>query len=107
MSKYRLKYDWDCEPGSFCKEDVKKNTEGLCDAMLVVSIIKPEDGGYSQLLMSMDGATKKELTQADIFKVWLMMGLGLAQKKGLSPNKQELVDAFAECIRTTFAVNKE
>lgn len=102
--KYALRYTWNAEARKegYSKEDATEEFHGLCDAMMVVSIIRPEDGGYSQLTMSADGQTNKELTEKDIFKVWLMLGFQLSDNKGLKGWQKQTVDAMSDLVRTLF-----
>ena len=101
--KYRLRYTWDTENRAegYTVNDTE-DRKGLCDAMLLTSIIRPHDGSYSQACFSFDGETGKPLTQKDIFKVWLTLGLSLEQERGLTGWQHELVKAVREMTTEIF-----
>lgn len=106
--KYALRYTWDteCRKEGYTKEDAIEENHGLSDAFLGISIIKPKDGSYSQLLMSIDGETEKELTQKDIFKAWLTMGLQLSDNNTLQGWKKQIVDELTKAVREFFKQRK-
>lgn len=78
---YRLKYTLKPTPGVYTREDIEKAGDvGACDAVLVLSILYPADGSCSVLPASMDGRTGQPLTDHEIAKAWLMLGLSLAKR---------------------------
>jgi hypothetical protein len=72
--KYKLKYSFTAQSGKFTKEDVKEN-EGLCDSIIVISIISQVNGSYTQALLSADGEKSKQMCQRDLFKAWMAFGM--------------------------------
>jgi hypothetical protein len=94
---YAIRYDIEIEAGGFTKDE--HNGKGLCDALLLVSIIKPEDGSYSQMLLSRDGKEMRELTQEELFKVWSLLGVSLYDNGELKGWTHELVEAHAKIMR--------
>jgi hypothetical protein len=105
--KYNLKYSWDAVAGNFSKEDIKGEHDGLCDAMMVVSILFPEDGSYSQMIMSADGRTGKELSQDDIFKVWQMIAFTLERNNGLEGWHKEIIKQVCLSIRQIIKAQRD
>lgn len=100
--KYRLSYRLDPLDPPLGKEEVIKRQEegfGACDAMLVASIIYPEDGSYSLQFMSQDGRTGEDLTDLEMFKVWSMLSSRLAQSATLDPGRKMLCRVTFETIR--------
>lgn len=102
MRKYALRYKWGVESldEGYQKEDAGE--DGLCDAMLGISIIFPEEGGYSQALFSFHGKEKRPLNQEEIFKVWMMLGLSLHDEDKLKGWKSDLVSLHSKMIRSFF-----
>lgn len=103
MKKYALRYTWFAEADKeYTKDDIENDQQGLCDAMVAISVVLPEDGSYSQLIMSADGRTKTEMTQDELFKVWLMLGMTLKKNKGLSGWKKQIVEFIGEAVSDIF-----
>lgn len=98
---YKVKYDF--EFGDFSKDEIMKNGSGGCEAVIVHSILYPEDGSYSHLLISKDGRNQGELDGNELFKAWMMMGATIAKNKTMSEGKrdfcQTVVDAFWESMK--------
>lgn len=101
MQKYKIRYTFKCETEKegYSPSDVNNENEGLCDSIVLVSIVLPEDGGYAQLLLSLNGADGLELSQNDLFKVWSMLGMQLHNNGALKNWKKQLVDLMAKMVR--------
>jgi hypothetical protein len=99
MHKYKLKYNIDFIRGDYTPADVEGTDSGLTDALLCFSIIYPEDGGYSQVHFSNDGRTGQELTQEDLFKVWMTLGMNLANNGKLKGWHKKMIDNHAKISR--------
>lgn len=98
---YKIKYNVDHEYGSFHKND--RGDFGLCDALLYVSILFPEDGSYSQQIFSVDGRNEgKPLDVEDMFRVWSLMAATLIET--LDENKQQV---HLQICKNTFEMIKE
>lgn len=78
--KWHLLYTTKCVPEGLTREDIPRET-GACDAIVVLSIVLPPTGEYSQLVASLDGRTKEELPTKD-----LLEGMGV---DGSQPPLQE------------------
>ena len=100
--KYALRYIFEPEtrPEGFTKEEA--GTCGMADALLGISIILPSDGGYSQCVFSIDGKENRSLTQKEIFKAWLMLGISLHDNGELKGWQKEFVKMHADMIRDIF-----
>jgi hypothetical protein len=61
--------------------------------------MRSDDGAYSQMLFSFDGATGEELTQKDLFKMWSMIGMTLAQNGKLKGYQKDMVDIHEDNMR--------
>ncbi len=102
--QYKLKYKIEIEDRDkgYKPEDADEE-HGLTDALAVFSIIYPEDGSYSQCIaLTADGREKRPLSQDEIFKLWMTLGLSLSQSEKLSEGKKELAKHFAELVRDIF-----
>ncbi len=104
MKKYAIRYTWNTElrEGGYSKKDVESEHHGLCDAMVIISVVRQEDGSYSQMVLSADGQTKKQFTQDDLFKAWLLFGMQLADEGGVDGWKKQLLDSMAVAVRHHF-----
>lgn len=102
MSKYALRYTWqpETQPGGYTREEI--GDKGGADALIGISIILPPDGSYSQALFSIDGKEDRELTQKEIFKAWLMLGLSLHDKGELKGWQADFAKLHADMIRGLF-----
>lgn len=78
--KWHLLYTTKCVPEGLTREDIPRET-GACDAIVVLSIVLPPTGEYSQLVASLDGRTKEELPTKDLWKAWVLMGANLLSRK--------------------------
>ncbi len=74
----------------------------MADALIGISILLPEDGGYSQAVFSIDGNDNRHLTQKEIFKAWLMLGLSLHDQGELKGWQKDFVKMHSEMIRSIF-----
>lgn len=88
--------------GAFTKDELIKNEWGGCDNIIIHSIILPEDGSYSHLLMSRN-EKGTEMDSNAIWKAWVAMAHTLAGKEDLVAGKrdlcQQVFEAVAERIR--------
>lgn len=101
MNKYKLKYDIKIET---CSEGYDKSDAGeygLTDKLIVISIIELECGGYSQCLFTFN-KDKEPLSQEEIFKTWLTLGLSLSNQNELKEWRKEMVDTHSKNISTIF-----
>lgn len=82
---YKLKYKIDYEPGDFTFEEIKKDKlNGGTDAIIVHSLIFPEDGSLSHNFYSVDGRNPGQpLGSIDTFKAWSMMAFALKDRDDL------------------------
>ena len=103
--KYRLKYTLKTEPGEFKESDPREKQEGLTDALVLFSILYPEDGSYSQMSISFDGrkvtdGKTYDVNDNDMFKLWILLGADLARSGKLGIAKhlfvKEVWQAFCE-----------
>lgn len=108
LSNYALRYTLETEnrPEGYEKEDASDG-KGLTDSLIVISIIHPEEGGYSQALFTYDGLEGRELTQKEIFKAWLMLGLSLHDTGELKGWQSDLVEMNANIFRSMFNHNHD
>ena len=105
---YKTKYK--IEKGSWSKEEALKLSEkgwGFCDAVLLSSLIYPEDGSFSCLFEPIDGRTEnKDLSDNEMFKVWSMLTSRLSKSKTLPEQKRLLCELVFEKFKEIFYVGK-
>lgn len=99
--KYSLKYEWipQFENKPYTKKDIQNEYQGLCDAMVVLSIVRPSDGGYSVVGLSLDGDTGEQLTDHELFKAWSILGMSLENKTNLRPWVKTVIDCHIDLMR--------
>jgi hypothetical protein len=102
--KYRLLWTAKAVPEGITKEEIAPGW-GACDAALLCSVIYPEDGSFSMLLIPMDGRSKDAgggpavMDDLEMFKIWMMMSKRLSSSKTLSEARK----SFARSVFKTFA----
>ncbi len=99
MSKvYPLKYR--IELGEFTKEHLKNNDYGGTDALILHSIIYPEDGSRSEVIASKDGRTGEDLDDSEVFKSWVGMAKGLSESNTLGDGRRLFCKFVFETVRS-------
>lgn len=83
------------------KEELRARGLGGADAIVIASILFPEDGSRSQRILSLDGRTGEPLPPIEIWKTWASMARGLADSEELQPAFRHL----CECVHTTVRGN--
>jgi hypothetical protein len=71
---------------------------GGCDAAILISIVYPQAGGVSHLIVSRDGRTGKPLADVELFKAWSMMAAELSRGQ-LSDELQHICREAFDKIR--------
>lgn len=87
--RYKLTYETHSHPEGVTAEQVRGARRGACDAVLMASVIFPEDGSYSCQVMSKDGRTGKELDDLEKFKAWIAVTKHLAESPGLDDGRRQ------------------
>lgn len=99
--KYKIRYTFKADSGQFTVNDI--TDEGLADDLLLVSILTPPDGSYSQAIVSHKGNENRSLTQKEIFKAWLMMGVSLHDQGELEGWQKQFAEMHTSMIRNIFS----
>jgi hypothetical protein len=104
--KYALRYSWipETKDGGYTKDEI--GDYGGADALIGISILLPDDGSYSQALFSIDGKENRALTQKEIFKAWMMLGVSLHDKSELKGWQKDFVKIHAGMVRDIFKTKK-
>lgn len=100
---YRLEYNLD----GMTKEELLEKNLGGCDAIVVISVVRPSDGSLSTVIASLDGNTSEEMPGDELFKAWIMMAKKLSESKTLGPNKKLFATQTFETIREIIMSKKE
>lgn len=103
--RYRLKYRFSFEPGEFHLES-RGRDDGLTDALLLASIIYPSDGSLSVMLMSKDGRTGKELADLELFKVWSVLCVRLAESETLPEGHRQFAEMTMDAIKRALGADR-
>lgn len=97
MSKpYRVTYL--VEPCKLSREEVKDGW-GAADALVIGSLIFPEEGGVSYQMATIDGRGPGPVGSDDVFKTWVFMAHELSQREDLSENKRELCEHVFRAVQ--------
>ena len=84
--------------------------EGLggCDAVVVFSLILPEDGSRSEMIASLDGRTGEPLDDGELFKCLIGLAHRLSESETLGRGRRGFATAiFKEARRAILAARKE
>jgi hypothetical protein len=98
---YKVSYKIETNDPPITADQARERAEqgwGACDAVLMASILFPEDGSYSVLFASRDGRTDEELSENEMFKVWMMLANRLAQSDDLDSVKRAIAQTTWEII---------
>jgi len=96
---FALKYN--VEVGQFTAENLEES-KGVADALVLTSMVYPEDGSLSTMLMTIDGREGKmgkALPDTEVFKVWSHMANSLAKSESLPPDLRIICKNTFEVIR--------
>lgn len=88
---YHLLYTIKAIPEGLATEDVPRET-GACDDIVVLSIVLPPTGEYSQVYQAVKGSTKTAMPVKDVFKAWIMLAGQLMGQTDLDPGRQVFVE---------------
>jgi hypothetical protein len=103
MSKYALRYQTNMEFRDEGYTAEEAGDCGLTDCFIGISILLPEDGSYSQAIVVADnGKEKRKMTQKEIFKAWMMLGLSLHDQGELQGWQAAHVKTHSDIIRSMF-----
>lgn len=107
--KYWLKYKLDLETADdgYTSDDATSEY-GLTDALILFSILHQEDGSYSQrIAVSVDGKEHRALSPSEIYKFWLVLGLGLEDSGELTGGQRQFMKHFKTIFDLTYKFHKE
>ncbi len=101
---YKLSYDLHFNAGHFDGQAEKEKGRGATDALLVVSCIEHEEGSYSQMHFSVDGATNGQMTTGQEAKAWSLLGAALLERSDLAPTWRAAMESSLDIIRKGMGV---
>lgn len=103
--RYRMTYSLHPHPEGLTVDEVRTSKEGGgCDAVLLASLIYPEDGSFSCLFVGKDGRTGSNLQDVEWFKVWTLLASRLARSETLGPGHRQLAQACFDLVRDVMMV---
>ena len=81
MDKYKIRYDFNVEhkEEGFTKDEAGE--KGLADAIIICSVLYPEDGSLSHLWSSTNG--KENLSSKELFKAFATLANMLSERKDI------------------------
>jgi len=110
MNNHTYKLRYKLEPWTGSADEARAQTKegwGACDAMLVASIIYPEDGSLSVSLASKDGRTGNPLDDIECLKVWTMLARQLGESKTLPEVQRDFCFQVFEAYRLAMLAARE
>lgn len=108
---YKLLYKIEKPEGGVSKADVPAGY-GATDALLLTSILYPEDGSLSTFFIGIDGRKPTDLKEAELddnewFKIWSMLTKRLADSETLPEGKKAFCGQVFEAFRAILLKVKE
>lgn len=110
---YKLMYKVEKPPAGVGPSDVPEGY-GATDALLLVSLLYPEDGSFSAFFIGVDGRPEGELEDKSAilddnewFKVWTLLTKRLAESKTLPEGKKEYCRLVFEDFRKIIMASKD
>lgn len=95
--RYHVTYDVELYPEGIETEEISPD-HGACTAILVGSLLYPEDGSYSAMFVAKDGRSGGDLGDAEIWKAWVMLAKQLSDSTTLHQHKKELASLVFEAV---------
>lgn len=103
--RYKLLYKLEVPPKPLTKDEVPEGWSAT-DALLLVSMLYPDDGSFSSLILPVDGrpgvpldSEQSVLSDDEMFKVWSLMAKRLSESKTLGAGKKDFARMVFETIR--------
>lgn len=103
--RYKLLYKVELPSRPVTKEEVPEGYSAT-DALFLVSMLYPEDGSFSSLIIPVDGrpgapldSEQSVLSDDEVFKVWSLMAKRLSESRTLGVGKKELARQVFEAVR--------
>ena len=103
---YKLRWDLKFDCGQFSKEELGES--GGTDALVVASLLYPDDGGFSASYLSFDGRDQgMALDDIELFKLWAMMAAHLSESETVGEGRRALLKQVHETIREAVLMERE
>lgn len=99
---YKLTYDARVEDPPVTREQIEKVGRGGCDAVVILSMLYPDDGSFSLAVVSLDGRTGEQIEDKELFKAWWLLASRLGESETLDPVRRMLAKTSFELIREFF-----
>ena len=96
---YPISYDIQIHESGASPEWLDNAGRGGADAVVIWSMIYPDDGSFSLMPMSLDGNSRQEVSDDELFKCWSMMAQQLSKSTQLSAGKRDLCRRAFEVVR--------
>ena len=96
---YPLAYRLIHKPEGITPEQLQAEDLGGTDAVILISIIRPDDGSLNTAIFSLEGATGAEVSDDEMFKAWIVMASQLSESKTLGPGKKQFARQTFETVR--------
>jgi hypothetical protein len=106
MTTYHLTYQINDHPDGITQAEVPSD-HGACNAILVVSVMYPEAGGVSMLMVDGDGRDLgQDLPAETLFSIWTMLAEKLSDRDDLANVPRAVCKAVMGEVRDYVNNNK-
>lgn len=105
--RYHVTYSAKPHPDGLDKSEALASGDGACTALLVGSLLYPDDGSYSAMFLTLDGRTGEPLHDNELWKAWTMLAVRLSRSKTLGEGKRALCEHVFGLVRDTILETRE
>lgn len=95
--KYHVTYSVTPHLEGIEKDEVPAD-HGACTALIVGSLLYPEDGSCGIAFHSLDGRTTQPLSDAEMWKAWTLWAKRLSESPDLTEGKKELCKLVFDAV---------
>jgi len=109
QKKYALRYDlkFENKEGGYLEEEARADSMGLCDAFLLLSIIR-DNGNTSFLYTTKDGETSLgKIPNTELFDLMFFLALEIKEAKDINPDLIGIVEKMTTDIRKYMQIKYE
>lgn len=97
--KYPITYHVERHPDGLTVEEVKSRDRGGCDEVMIIAVVRRDDGWTDTIMLSMEGRTGEPSSDEEWFKAWTLLAKNLAESKTLGEGRRLLAANVFELVR--------
>jgi len=104
--RYKIGHVVIYDPDGATKEEIEAQGFTGSDAVIVVSVIRNEDGSTTTSVSSLDGETNEDVSDSELWKAWVMVAKKLADSKTLEKSRRDLAMILHELVMSAITKGK-